>query len=273
MDVDLARGEVGTLTAVLIPVAACLAAYGVWSVTAPAALAQAHARLLTALGIVWDQRAGQVAKRRAQTLGWVPYRVPAIAAIWTMIAAAGLAALSPQAALFGLVPTALAAWLLALQSLAGSFAGWQREMLRGLPGLVTTLRVQLDLGLTVPEALRESMRGASPVMRRELELALADMATADQAKEGLVRLAARTENREWRVFADTLSQAWDTQLSGDALEPLLQLVAIVREQQARETTGKLERVASTAPGLALLAIAILAAGGYLLSALAGGGGL
>lgn len=274
MDVALAGGEVDTLSGIALVVpAAILAAYGVWSLTAPDLLLRAHARLLGILGALWDGRAGQKARSRARTLGWTPYRVPAAAAIWTLVLAAGLAALASWALLFGLVPAALAGWALALQSLNGKFQSWQREMLRGLPGLVTTLRVHLGLGRTVPDALREGMRGASPVLRRELELALAHMATAEKVKEGLLGLADRTESREWRVFADTLSQAWDTQLSGEALEPLLQLVAIVREKQARLTTGRLERIATTAPGLALLAVAILAAGGYLLSALGGGGGL
>lgn len=257
----------------LTALAAAFAAYGAFALTAPEALRHGHARLLDVLRAVWDHRAGEKERSRARTLGWVPYRVPAVAAIWTLVLAAGLAALSPGALLFGLVPAALAGWALALQSLNRSFHSWQREMLRGLPGLVTTLRVHLGLGRTVPDALREGMRAAGPVLHQELSIALADMATAEKAKEGLLRLAERTESREWRVFADTLSQAWDTQLSGEALEPLLQLVAIVREKQARETTGRLERIATTAPGLALLAVAILAAGGYLLSALGGGGGL
>ncbi len=260
-----------TLSFAPVALAAVLAAYGAWTVTAPDILTLLRPRLLAILVALWDGRAGKAQKRRAQTLGWAPYRVPAVAAVWAVNIAAILTVLSPRALLFGLVPAALAAWALAVQNLSRSFESWRREMLRGLPGLVATLRVHLALGRTVPDALREGMHGASPVLRGELEMALADMATGEKAKEGLLRLAERTESREWRVFADTLAQAWDTQLSGEALEPLLQLVAIVREKQSRLTTAKLERVATTAPGLALLAVAILAAGGYLLSAFLGGG--
>lgn len=252
--------------------AALFTAYGTWTLTAPQSLAQARNRLYTALGGLWATRAGAPVRRRAQTLGWPPHQIPATAAVIVVVLTAGLATLSPAAALFGLIPALILAWLLALQTLNRAFTGWQKAMLRGLPGLITVLRIHLDLGLTVPDAMREALHGASPLLRRELALALADMQTTDHAKEGLTRLAERTESREWRVFADTLSQAWDIALTGTALAPLVELIQVVQDREARETTGRLHRVISTAPGMALFAIALWAAGGFLAFALSKGGG-
>lgn len=256
-----------------VAVAALLAAYGIWTLTAPGGLAGARSRVLSACEVLWATRGGVRAKRRAQTLGWPAYRVPATAAVLALVLAAVLAAAARSAALAGLPLAAAAAWSLARSRLDKAYAMWRAEMLRGLPGLITTLRIHLDLGLTVPDALRAAMDGSNPVLRRELGTALADMRTADKAQAALARLAERTESREWRVFADTLGQAWDTQLSGDALEPLSRLTEIVRSAESRSTTGRLDRVTSTAPGLALLAVVILGAGGYLLTALHGGGGV
>ena len=258
----------------LLPVAvtALLVAYGIWTLTAPGSLAGAQSRVLTACETLWATRGGVQAKRRAQTLGWPAYRVPATAAVLTLVFVAVLAAAARSAALVGLPLAAAAAWATARARLDKAYAAWRAEMLRGLPGLITTLRIHLDLGLTVPDALRAAMAGSNPVLRHELGTVLADMASADHAPAALTRLAERTESREWRVFADTLGQAWDTQLSGDALEPLSRLTEIVRSAASRSTTGKLDRVTSTAPGLALLAIVILGAGGYMLTALHGGGG-
>ncbi|MHB1787606.1 MAG: hypothetical protein ACYCS7_16010, partial [Acidimicrobiales bacterium] len=137
----------------------------------------------------------------------------------------------------------------------------------------TVLRVHLDLGRTVPDAMQEALHGASPVLREELRHALADMRTADQANSGLARLAERVGAREWRVFADTLTQAWDSHLAGAALEPLASLIQVVRDQAAQETTDRLDRVISAAPGLAIFAVVLWGAGGFVVSALLGGGGL
>ena len=255
-----------------LAVAAALTAYAVWTLTRPEVLARLRARSLSLLGGVWARSGSATWQSRAQTLGWAPYRIPLIASVIAVAMEAVLAVLSPLAALVALLPAPLIGWGIALQTLRQAHARWQREMLRGLPGLITVLRVHLDLGRTVPDAMREALHGAPPVLREELRRALADMRTADRANSGLERLAERVDAREWRVFADTLTQAWDSRLAGAALEPLAALIQVVRDQAAQETTDRLDRVISAAPGLAIFAVVIWGAGGFVVSALFGGGG-
>ena len=252
-------------------VAALLIAYAVFILSSGPAIRTLLNTSADALGALWQRRSSAVARRRAATLGWAPYRVPVTAAIWTLLLTASLTALNPAYAGFGILPAALVAWGLANNALTQAFRSWQQQLQRGLPGLVTTLRVHLDLGSTVPDAMQEAIHQAAPTVAQELRLALADMATADQAKTGLARLAERADTQEWRMFADILGQAWGTATSGTALEPLTAQAATAREKAARDITGRLDRVISAAPGLAILAAVIWAGGGYALGALAGHG--
>ncbi len=255
-----------------LALAAGLTAYAVWTPMHPDVVARWRGRSLAFLGGVWARRGSATLQSRAQTLGWPPHRIPLTAAVFAVAVEAALTPLSPTLAVFALVPSLLLGWVFALQTLRQAHASWQREMLRGLPGLITVLRVHLDLGRTVPDAMREALHGAPPVLREELRRALADMRTADRANSGLQRLAERVDAREWRVFADTLTQAWDSRLAGAALEPLAALIQVVRDQAAQETTDRLDRVISAAPGLAIFAVVIWGAGGFVVSALFGGGG-
>lgn len=259
------------MTLPLAAAAVLLVVYGVLALSSGPALRTMLNASADALGSLWQRRSSAVARRRAATLGWVPYRVPVTAAIWMLLITAGLTALNPAYAAFSILPAALVAWGLANNALAQAFRSWQQELQRGLPGLVTTLRVHLDLGSTVPDAMQEAIHQAAPAVAQELRLALADMATADQAKTGLQRLAERAGTQEWRMFADILGQAWGTATSGTALEPLTAQAATAREKAARDTTNRLDRVISAAPGLAILAAVIWAGGGYALGALAGHG--
>ena len=251
--------------------AGLLVAIGIFFVSSGPAASTLLSTSGDALGALWQRRSSAVARRRAATLGWAPYRVPVTAAIWTLLLTASLTALDPAYAAFGILPAALVAWGLANNSLTQAFRAWQQQMQRGLPGLVTTLRVHLDLGSTVPDAMSEAIHQAASAVAEELRLALADMATADQAKSGLARLAERADTQEWRMFSDILGQAWGTATSGTALEPLTAQAAVAREKAARDVTGRLDRVISAAPGLAILAAVIWAGGGYALGALSGHG--
>ena len=67
--------------------------------------------------------------------------------------------------------------------------------------------------------------------------------------------------------------AWDARLTGAALEPLLELLVIMREKETAETTERLDMVLALAAGLALMAIAIWGVAGFLLPTLTCGGPL
>lgn len=255
----------------LVAVGGACGGYAVWQLTSPETLARTRTRLYALLGDVWTSAARAGARNKAETLGWPVYRVPAVAAVMTLVFATGLALLSPDVALAGLLPSAAFSWFLAVNLLDQNFAAWQSALMRGLPGLITTLRVHLSLGRTVPDALREAVVGAAPELRRELILAVADMTAGTEAKTSLVRLAERVGTREWAVFADTVAQAWDSDLSGSALAPLVDLMRTVTQKEHRLATARLDRIISLAPGLALLAAVLLAAGYFVMSALSGGG--
>jgi hypothetical protein len=133
----------------------------------------------------------------------------------------------------------------------------------------------------VQDALRAAIAGVPDPLRQELRRVLTDMTLAtaragrapDTARAALARLAARVDRLEFRTFADTLGQAWQTRLAGDALVPLAELLRITRDRDAEETIARLDMVLTSAPGFALFGVVTWIMGGFLLRNLTGGGGL
>lgn len=266
-------------TLVLLASVVCVAV-GAWYLTAPR-MRLSYGQdgistgpgLLATVGAALSAWIGEEASREADAIGWTPYRVPVIAAgFWAVLEGVAFLA-SPIAGLVAMLPVAYAAWRVAGMLLHRSYSRWQEEMVSGLPSFLTILRVHLDLGRTVPEALKMVLPGASPTLRKELTRSLADMALSSDPRDGLRRLSERVGRREWRAFADTIIQSWDARLTGEALAPLLDLLMIVREKETAETTERLDMVLTVAPGLALMAVAIWGVGGFLLPTLTGGAGL
>ncbi len=215
---------------------------------------------------------GDESRKEADALGWPVWRVPLIAGACTLVLVLIVLAVSPVLIVFAVPVGAYIGWRLSTKMLHSSYTKWQTQMVNGLPTLLSVMRVHLDLGRTVPDALKEVLPGAPPVLRAELMRILAEMRTAPEAKDGLRKVAQRVDRREWSAFADTMIQSWDSKLSGSVLEPLQDLLQIVRDKEAAEGTERLDMILTAAPGLAIFAIVVWGAGGMLISNILGGGG-
>jgi len=269
--------------------ALALAALGGWWVTAPRTrfrFGAARASWGRAVGAaVWaalDRQLSAPIRQATAAIGWPPSRLVGLTALFGALFV--LVALVAVGA-WGLValPVALAlGWRLAGHLARTQYRVWQRQMLGELPALLAVLRVHLDLGRTVPDALRAALPSVRDPLRRELARTLSDMALAPargsdaagrpaEARHALTRLAQRVDRIEFRAFADTVVQAWDARLAGAALQPLQALLRTLRERQAEETAARLDMVMSAAPGFAVFGIVVWLIGGFLLHSLAGGG--
>ena len=226
-----------------------------------------------------EQQTAEPIRRAADALGWPPARIAVITAVISGLLFLVLLTFSWWLALVALAPALLVAWRIAGVMVLRQYRGWQRQMVQGLPSLIAVLRVHLDLGRTVQDSLNAVLPGIRDPLRRDLQRTLTDMATASSARDehgetltardALRQLADRVDRLEFRTFTDTITQAWTSRLSGAALMPLQDLLRITRERETEEQTSRLDMVMTTAPGLALFGIMILAVAGWLL----GSGGL
>lgn len=220
-------------------------------------------------------------QRATDAMGWPMSRVLLITGVLTLCGTLFATMIVWWLGFLLLVPLAYGAWRLAGHLVLNQYKIWQRRMVAGLPAMLAVLRVHLDLGRTVPDALSAVLPGVQDPLRKELTRTLSDMAMAQtrqaqngrvaEARQALQRLADRVDRLEFRTVADTLTQTWGAKLSGAALEPLQDLLRITREQEAEELTGRLDVTMTTAPGLAVFAIAIWAMAGWLLHSLGHGG--
>ena len=221
-----------------------------------------------------EKQTAEPIRHAADALGWPPSRIAIITGVVSALLFLGLLAVSWWIALVAIVPIVIASWRLAGVMVMRQYREWQRQMVRGLPSLISVLRVHLDLGRTVQDSLNAVLPGVRDPLRRDLQRTLTDMATAPSARgehgeiltarDGLRRLADRVNRLEFRTFTDTITQAWGSRLSGAALEPLQDLLRITREKETEEQTSRLDMVMTTAPGLAIFGIMILVVAGWLL---------
>ncbi len=223
-------------------------------------------------------------RQAADAIGWPSSRVLILtgffAGCFTLIAAL----IAWWLALLVVVPALLISWRIAGRMVLNQYRIWQKKMVAELPELLAILRVHLDLGRTVPDALGAVLAGVRDPLRRDLERTLSDMALGPvqgsgdparpvDARRALTTLARRVDRLEFRTFTDTLVQAWGARLNGEALAPLQDLLRSTRKRAAHEATGRLDMVMSAAPGLAVFGIVVWLMGGFLLHSLAGSAGL
>ena len=230
--------------------------------------------ILLAITQAVEKQTAEPIRHAADALGWPPSRITIITGVVSSLLFLGLLAVSWWIALVAIVPIVIASWRLAGVMVMRQYREWQRQMVRGLPSLISVLRVHLDLGRTVQDSLNAVLPGMRDPLRRDLQRNLTDMATAPSvrgehgeiltARDGLRRLADRVNRLEFRTFTDTITQAWGSRLSGAALEPLQDLLRITREKETEEQTSRLDMVMTTAPGLAIFGIMILVVAGWLL---------
>ena len=266
---------------ILVVVTVMLAGLAVWIALTPQTRFQfggvrdtTWKSILLAITQAVEKQTAEPIRHAADALGWPPSRITIITGVVSGLLFLVLLAVSWWIALVGVVPIVIASWRLAGVMVMRQYREWQRQMVRGLPSLISVLRVHLDLGRTVQDSLNAVLPGVRDPLRRDLQRTLTDMATAPSARgehgeiltarDGLRRLADRVNRLEFRTFTDTITQAWGSRLSGAALEPLQDLLRITREKETEEQTSRLDMVMTTAPGLAIFGIMILVVAGWLL---------
>lgn len=269
------------MTAYAIAGIALLLFLGFWSLLHPprrfrfraAARDTAWNRLAQALWRGLVDRLGARTLHQLQALGWPPWQAVAFTGVLAL-----MLTLATSLALHGLAWLLLPIWLLLAWKGTGLYisryyARWQRRMVAGLPRCCLLLRVHLDLGRTVPDALQAALPYLGPPLRQEMDRTVAEMrvaaAAGQRAPAALPALAARVDQMEFRVVADTLQELWGARLSGEALAPLEDLMAVTRARAAQEQADNLDIVLTLAPGLGLLGIAVWLIAGWLLASLHG----
>lgn len=250
----------------------------VFGPTAPRTLGR---DVLRAIGQALTHQLAAPVVHATDAMGWPLARVVWITGLLTGLGILFASTLWWWLGLVLAIPLGYGAWRFAGHMVLTQYKVWQRRMVAGLPAMLAVLRVQLDLGRTVPDALMAVLPGVQDPLRHELSRTLSDMTWAAsrasqghrsaEARHALKRLADRVDRLEFRTVADTLIQTWDAKLSGEALEPLQDLLRITREQEAEELTGRLDMTMTAAPGLAIFALMIWVMAGWLLHSLSGGG--
>ncbi|PSR19896.1 MAG: hypothetical protein C7B45_17665 [Sulfobacillus acidophilus] len=129
------------------------------------------------------------------------------------------------------------------------FLLWQSQLARDFPPLVLMLRIYLDLGEPLAEALGHARPALSRLGQEELDRLLSALQMGAR-QEALKAWARRTDLPAYGLLADTLAQGWDHGLSGDALTPLDTLIQSSREQGTRSLTARLDGMATIVPLIA-----------------------
>lgn len=262
--------------------------YGVWAVLTPTTRFRfsrdrkqnVAAEILGSVVITAANLAAEPVVKAMDAMEWKKVRMMGILVLLFVMLMAIPLMLSWVIALIWLVPAGYLAWVITGRMIVKMYSTWQVKVMDGLPSLISILRVHLDMGRTVQDALSQALPGVSEPLRGEMSRTLTDMALSraresdgdrpSEARQALVRLANRVNTMEFRMFTETLVQAWGSRLSGEALAPLTELMRISRERRSEEKSSKLDMVMTVAPGLAIFAIVVWAIGGFILSSLSGG---
>jgi Flp pilus assembly protein TadB len=133
------------------------------------------------------------------------------------------------------------------------FRARQVALARDFPPLVLMLRIYLDLGESLPQALRHTRPAISRVGQAELNRMLSAV-QAGVRQSALKRWAQRTGLSTYKLLADTLAQGWDQGLTADALKPLDTLIESSREQGTRALTERLDGATTIVPMIAAFGV-------------------
>lgn len=154
-----------------------------------------------------------------------------------------------QGWLLALAIGALLAWKGPAWVIRRRFLVWQSQLDRDFPPLVLMLRIYLDLGEPLPEALAHTRPALSRVGQGELDRLLSALQMGAR-QSALKAWARRTDLPTYALLADTLAQGWDQGLTADALTPLDTLIQSSREQGTRSLTARLDGMATIVPIIA-----------------------
>lgn len=148
---------------------------------------------------------------------------------------------------------ALAAWKGPSWLIGRQFRNRQVALARDFPPLVLMLRIYLDLGEALPEALRHTRPAISRVGQAEMNRLLSAL-EAGVRQSALKHWARRTGLSTYKLLADTLAQGWDQGLTADALQPLDTLIDSSRAQGTRALTERLDGMATVVPMIAAFGV-------------------
>lgn len=183
-------------------------------------------------------------QRQAQILQMPPWHVVGLAVL-----AAGVGGVlggdlfSPVPWLGALGGMVLGVWQGPRWVVGSRFRQRQRALTRDFPPLVLLLRIYLDLGVPLPEAVAACRPAVARLTRQELDRLLAQFQLGARAA-ALRAWAQRTDLALYAILADTLAQGWDDGLSGAALQPLDTLMDAAQDQGTRSLTDRLDGMAT-----------------------------
>lgn len=142
------------------------------------------------------------------------------------------------------------AWLINRQ-----FQTRRATLARDFPPLVLMLRIYLDLGEPLAEALKHTRPALSRLGRHELDRLLSgiDAGTGDR-EVALKQWARRSGIQAYALLADTLAQGWGQGLTAESLVPLDTLIQSSREQGTRALTERLDGMATFVPVIAAFGV-------------------
>lgn len=153
----------------------------------------------------------------------------------------------------GMAVALLAAWKGPAWIIGKQFQGRQKSLFRDFPPLVLMLRIYLDLGEPLPEALGHTRPALSRIGQAEINRLLSALQMGVR-QAGLKQWAKRTGLMNYLLLADTLAQGWDHGLTADVLMPLDTLIKASREQGTRALTDRLDGMATIVPVIAAFGV-------------------
>lgn len=207
----------------------------------------------------WSRLTRAESRRRAAVLGITPARLLPAVAVW-------LAGIGLLGAMLGLPAPLVGGLVLAAGVVLPDWwvrqldRAYRRAVTAGLPLFLNHLRLLLDMGYNLPDALGRLLPRLPPRLQAEVARVLRDLRRGRSVERALGRFAERVGTLEAATLAVTLAQAAHQRLTGATLDALDTLVAGIRQERMHALTGSVRTlVTGITP---LVALALLLEGAY-----------
>ena len=202
------------------------------------------------------RRWNSVTQRAVQVFAVTPTQVVTQSALFGGVTLIMVWLLFHASLLIALPVAALVAWQLPPYLLRSRYIRWRQAVVADFATITLLLRIYWDLGFSVPASLEAIRPALGAAMQSECDRLLGAINRGERG-EAWQAFADRVHHSSFHLLAQVVRQNWDTNLSGEALNPLDTLVETTRAQQLIALANQLDAVNTLVPILAILGTIIV----------------